>query len=70
MILFVLFRMNKLPESHALLRITKPLQIKYIPQLTPQGFRDYVALVKWVGYTSDKVITIPKHKNYDYNKCN
>ena len=46
-----------------MLRITKPLQIKYIPQLTPQGgFRDYVALVKWTAYTSDKVITIPKTK--------
>ena len=53
---------EQLPESHALLRITKPLQIKYIPQLTPQGFRDYVALVKWAAYTSDKVITIPKQK--------
>ena len=53
---------EQLPESHVLLRITKLLQIKYIPQLTPQGFRDYVALVKWAAYTSDKVITIPKQK--------
>ena len=36
------FPNEQLPESHALLRITKPLQIKYIPQLTPQGFRDYL----------------------------
>ena len=56
------FPNEQLPESHALLRITKPLQIKYIPQLTPQGFRDYVAMVKWTAYTSDAVITIPKQK--------
>ena len=56
------FPNEQLPESHALLRITKPLQIKYIPQLTPQGFKDYVAMVKWAAYTSDQVITIPKQK--------
>jgi len=56
------FPSDQLPEEHALLRITKPLQIKYIPQLTPGGFRDYVALVKWAAYTSDQVITIPKTK--------
>ena len=56
------FPSEQLPEEHALLRITKPLQIKYIPQLTPGGFRDYVALVKWAAYTSDQVITIPKQK--------
>ena len=56
------FPSDQLPEEHALLRITKPLQIKYIPQLTPGGFRDYVALVKWAAYTSDQVITIPKEK--------
>ena len=26
------------------------------------GIRDYVALIKWVNYTSDAVITIPKQK--------
>ena len=56
------FPSEQLPESHSLLRITKPLQIKYIPQLTPQGFRNYVAMVKWAAYTSDAVITIPKQK--------
>mgnify|MGYP001192522729 FL=1 len=56
------FPEEQLPESHALLRIIKPLQIKYIPQLTPGGFKDYVAMVKWAAYTSDKVITIPKTK--------
>ena len=56
------FPNEQLPETHALLRITKPLQIKYIPQLTPQGVRDYVAMVKWAAYTSDAVITIRKQK--------
>ena len=56
------FPTEQLPEEHALLRISKPFQIKYIPQLTPQGFKDYVALVKWTAYTSDQVITIPKEK--------
>ena len=56
------FPNEQLPETHALLRIIKPLQIKYIPQLTPQGFKDYVAMVKWAAYTSDQVITIPKQK--------
>jgi hypothetical protein len=53
---------DQLPDNHGLLRIEKPLQIKYIPQLTPQGFRDYIALVKWTAYTSDNIITIPKQK--------
>ena len=56
------FPSEQLPEDHALLRISKPFQIKYIPQLTPDGFKDYVALVKWTAYTSDQVITIPKEK--------
>ena len=41
------FPKEQLPDKHALLRIERPLQIKYIPQLTPGGFKDYVALIKW-----------------------
>ena len=26
---------NQLPESNALLRLIKPLQVKYVPQVTP-----------------------------------
>ena len=26
------------------------------------GISDYIALVKWVGFTNDKIITIPKDK--------
>ncbi len=53
---------NQLPDKSPLLRISKPLQIKYIPQMTPHGIRDYIALIKWVNYTPDKLITIPKDK--------
>ena len=56
------FPNEQLPESHALLRITKPLQIKYVPQITPTGFRDYIALIRWTNYTNDNVVTIPKDK--------
>ena len=56
------FPKEQLPEKHALLRIERPLQIKYIPQLTPGGFKDYVALIKWAAYTGDTIVTIPKDK--------
>ena len=36
--------------------------IKYVPQVTEFGISDYIALVKWVGFTNDKIITIPKDK--------
>jgi len=45
-----------------MLRLSKPLQIKYVPQLTPQGIKDYVALIKWAAYTTDEIVTIPKDK--------
>src|SRR5210317_147944 len=53
---------NQLPESHNLMRLTKPLLIKYVPQMTMTGFKDYVALIKWCSYTPDQIITIPKDK--------
>ena len=53
---------KQLPDKSPLLRIAKPLQIKYIPQMTSMGIRDYIALIKWVNYTPDKVVTIPKDK--------
>ena len=56
------FPKEQLPDKHALLRIERPLQIKYIPQLTPGGFKDYVALIKWSAYTGDTIVTIPKDK--------
>ena len=53
---------DQLPENSQLVRIKKPLLIKYVPQMTLTGFKDYIALIKWCSYTSDKVITIPKNK--------
>ena len=53
---------KQLPDNGPLIRLDKPLQIKYVPQMTPMGFRDYIAMIRWTNYTSDKVVTIPKDK--------
>ena len=53
---------RQLPETSPLVRVIKPLLIKYVPQMTMVGFKDYVALIKWCSYTPDQVITIPKDK--------
>jgi len=50
-------------ESEKLvLKIDKPLQIKYVSHITPFGLKDYIALIKWAGFTNDHIITIPKDK--------
>ena len=53
---------KQVPDNGTLMRWDKPLQIKYVPQITPVGFRDYIALIRWTNYTSDKIVTIPKDK--------
>jgi len=53
---------KQLGEKSPLVRLIRPLQIKYVPQITETGFRDYIALIKWASYTADQVITIPKDK--------
>jgi hypothetical protein len=53
---------EQLGEKSPLIRLSKPLQVKYVPQLTSQGIKDYVALIKWSPYTKDTIITIPKDK--------
>ena len=53
---------EQLGEKSPLVRLDRPLQIKYVPQLTPDGFKDYIALIKWTGYSKDRIITIPKDK--------
>ena len=53
---------EQLPEKTPLLRLEKPLQIKYVSQLTARGLKDYIALIKWAAYTNDQVISIPKDK--------
>ena len=53
---------KQLPDKSVLIRLHKPLQIKYVPQITPMGFRDYIAMIRWTNYTNDKIVTIPKDK--------
>jgi len=53
---------DQLPPSEKILRMEKPLQIKYVPQMTPDGLRDYIALIKWAAYTPDKIISVPMSK--------
>ena len=53
---------EQLPEKSTLLRIDRPLQIKYVSQLTPRGLKDFIALIKWTAYTNDQIISIPKYK--------
>jgi len=56
------FPKAQLDDKTGLIRLVKPLLIKYVPQLTTQGFKDYVALIKWAAYTNDEIITIPIKK--------
>jgi len=56
------FPIEQLEDKSALLRLVKPLQIKYVPQFTKGGLKDYVALIKWAAYTHDQIVTVPKDK--------
>ena len=56
------FPKEQLGQKSPLIRIVKPLLIKYVPQLTSMGIKDYIALIKWAAYTNDTIITIPKDK--------
>lgn len=51
-----------LDEKSPLVKIDKPLQIKYIPAMEDMGLKDYVALIKWTSYSDDSIISIPKDK--------
>ena len=53
---------EQLGAKSPMLRLSKPLQVKYIPQFTAMGLKDYVALIKWSPYTKDAILTIPKDK--------
>ena len=53
---------NQLPDSSKLLRLQEPMLIKYIPRITEHGISDYIALVKWVGFTDERIVTIPVDK--------
>jgi len=54
---------EQLGDKSPMLRLSKPLLVKYVPQFLPGGgLKDYVALIKWSPYTKDMIITIPKDK--------
>ena len=53
---------NQPGEKSPLIRIENPLLVKYVPRIDELGIADYIALVKWVGFTNDKVVSIPKDK--------
>ena len=57
-----MFPLDQLPESSTHIRLQDPLLIKYVPQVSEQGISDFIALVRWVGFTKDSVMTIPKDK--------
>ena len=56
----------EIPEQNlkgiTLIKIKEPMLIKYVPHITQRGISDYIALVKWVGFTDDKIIQLPKDK--------
>ena len=56
------FPIEQLDDKSPYLRLVKPLQIKYVPQFTQGGLKDYIALIKWNGFTHDPIVTIPKDK--------
>lgn len=53
---------DQLTSKTPLITIEKPLQIKYISKFTEMGLQDYIALIKWLGYTHDTLVNIPKDK--------
>lgn len=53
---------EQLAEKSKLLRLSEPMLIKYVPHISAKGISDYIALVKWVGFTDDKIVSVPKDK--------
>jgi len=56
------FPIDQLEDKSPYIRLVKPLQIKYVPQFTKGGLKDFIALIRWNGYTHDPIVTIPKDK--------
>ena len=56
------FTKRQIDPKNRTINIERPLQIKYVPQITSAGFKDYIALIRWTAYTDDEQITIPKDK--------
>ena len=53
---------EQIKDKTNLLRLSEPMLIKYVPQISEFGISDYIALVKWVGFTDDEMVSIPKDK--------
>lgn len=51
-----------LDEKSPLVKVDKPLQVRYVPAVEAGGLKDYVALIKWTSYSDDTIISIPKDK--------
>ncbi len=51
-----------LDDKSPLVKVDKPLQVKYVPAMDEVGLKDYVALIKWTSYSDDTIISIPKDK--------
>ena len=51
-----------LDEKSPLVKVDRPLQVRYIPAVESNGLKDYVALIKWTSYSDDTIISIPKDK--------
>ena len=51
-----------LDDKSPLVKVDKPLQVRYIPAVESHGLKDYVALIKWTSYSDDTIISIPKDK--------
>ena len=51
-----------LDEKSPLVKVDRPLQVRYIPAVEANGLKDYVALIKWTSYSDDTIISIPKDK--------
>ena len=49
-------------DEKSLVKVDKPLQVRYIPAVESNGLKDYVALIKWTSYSDDTIISIPKDK--------
>ena len=53
---------EQIKDNKTLIRLSEPMLIKYVPRITEVGISDYIALVKWVGFTDEKIVTIPVDK--------
>ena len=51
-----------LDDKSPLVKVDKPLQVRYVPAVEAGGLKDYVALIKWTSYSDDTIISIPKDK--------